>query len=244
MVWFELIRESYGVIKNQKKILLLPVASALLIVGAGLVLFMNVILSMLYGNFIFQLTSIFYLQVLVFYFVTYFISIFFNAAIVDIAIQELKGKKVSVSDGLSVAAKRLDRVLEWTTIAATVGIAVRLVSNNKIARIFANIFELGWEFASLFVIPIFVYQDLSAWKAFKESLSLFKKTWGTSIVGGLSIGVLNFVLLLAGLVVAMGVIVVSPQISVIFATIVVYIIYAAVVISFFSVLQQVFVAAL
>jgi membrane-anchored glycerophosphoryl diester phosphodiesterase (GDPDase) len=41
----------------------------------------------------------------------------------------------------------------------------------------------------MFVVPVMIFEEKGVFASMKESLTLFKKTWGESVVGNISIGV-------------------------------------------------------
>ncbi|MCX6689002.1 MAG: DUF6159 family protein, partial [Methanoregula sp.] len=49
-----------------------------------------------------------------------------------------------------------------------------------------------WTLVTMFVVPVLIFEEKGVFEAMKESLGLFKKTWGESVVGSLSIGLVFF----------------------------------------------------
>ncbi|MDD1668591.1 MAG: DUF6159 family protein, partial [Methanomicrobiales archaeon] len=130
--------------------------------------------------------------------------IFFNAALVSCVHSLLQGKETSLGDGISHAVRHVGSILVWALVAATVGIILRFIGERGgiIGRIAVAIVGGIWSFVTIFVVPILVIEDKGVADAVKESVALFRKTWGESVVGSVSIGIIF------GAVAALGVFVV------------------------------------
>lgn len=201
---WKLTKLSLRVIRKDKEILLLPVLSALTT--------MLVLASFVAGVFLTtgfeEVTAIAWLAMaFAFYFVSYFITIFFNAAVIGCATIRLNGGDPKVKDGLMVAADNIGRILVWALVAATVGMVIKAIQQRVgvLGRIVMGALGVAWTLVTYFVIPVLVYEKLGPWAAVKRSASMFKSTWGELIVGNLGLGLIFFMLGLAGvLFIALG----------------------------------------
>jgi Family of unknown function (DUF6159) len=54
------------------------------------------------------------------------------------------------------------------------------------------------------VVPVLAFEDLSPGAALYRSAELFKETWGEKVVGGFSLGLIFFLLMLPGFAVWVG----------------------------------------
>jgi Family of unknown function (DUF6159) len=189
-----LVKASAKVLTKDKALLLFPVISSLsaLIVAASFILpALGVMQYKLTGTaediVIGGLTAWLFL----FYFTMYFIIFFFNTALVGAAMIRLRGGKPSISDGLDIAYSRLKSILVYSLIAATVGMALRVLEHRSewLGKIAAAILGAAWTMSSFMVVPILVSRDINAVDALKESASLLKKTWGENAVGQFGIHV-------------------------------------------------------
>lgn len=129
-----------------------------------------------------------------FYLVTYFVVIFFNVGLISCVYARLQGKDMSVRDGLSAATRNAGAILIWAVIAATVGLILRMIEDRAgaIGGIATALVGGAWSLVTLFVVPVFVFEGKGVVPAIAESWSLFKKTWGESVIGTLSISFIFF----------------------------------------------------
>jgi hypothetical protein len=128
-----------------------------------------------------------------FYLVQYFVIFFFNAALVGAALIRLDGGDPTVSDGLAIASKRMGSILGYAAIAATVGMVLRFIAERAgfLGRIVTGLIGLAWTLTTYLTVPILVTKDIGPVDAVKESVAIFKRTWGEQVVGnfGMSLAV-------------------------------------------------------
>jgi len=142
------------------------------------------------------------------YMANYFVIIFFNVALVGVANSRLTGGNWTFDQGLQLAWKRKWVILQWAFIAATVGMALRALSERAgfIGRMVVGIIGIAWNLANYFVVPVLAFEDLSPGAALYRSAELFKETWGEKVVGGFSLGIIFSLLMLPGALVWIGMI--------------------------------------
>jgi hypothetical protein len=128
-----------------------------------------------------------------FYLAQYFVIFFFNAALVGAALIRLDGGDPTVSDGLAIASKRVGSILGYAAIAATVGMVLRFIAERAgfLGRIVTGLIGLAWTLTTYLTVPILVTKDIGPVDAVKESVAIFKRTWGEQVVGnfGMSLAV-------------------------------------------------------
>lgn len=200
---WDLLTQSFSVLKSDKELVWLPVLSGLCCVAATIAIFG--------GGFLFALPAgalghaaaqrgLFYQEMLpfafVFYVATYTIAIYFNVALVSIASDRLAGGQATLSDGLRVAWQRKWRILEWGVLAATVGMTLKGLERRAgfITRIVIGIIGFVWTLASFFVVPLLAAEDIGPIDALRRSAQIFRDTWGEEVVGGFSFGLIFFLL--------------------------------------------------
>jgi hypothetical protein len=78
----------------------------------------------------------------------------------------------------------------WAVVAATVGMVLRAIHNRVgfIGKILASLMGAAWSLATFFVVPVLVLEDRSISDSFKRSVSVFRETWGETVVGGTTLG--------------------------------------------------------
>jgi len=125
-----------------------------------------------------------------FYLVQYAVIFFFNSALVGAALVRLAGGDPTLSDGLSIAAKRLPTILGYAAIAATVGMVLRFISERSgiLGRLVVGAIGMAWSLATFLAVPVLVTEDIGPLDAVAESAALFKRTWGEQVVGNFGLG--------------------------------------------------------
>ncbi len=142
-----------------------------------------------------QISTSSYILVLLVYFVLYFITIFFNVALVGCARISLSGGDSKLSDGFTVALSHLPSIVGWALLSGTVGLLLSLLENEKkTARFVRVILGTAWSIITYFVIPVIVVEGVGAFKALGRSTSIIKQTWGESLAAHFSIGWLLFII--------------------------------------------------
>ena len=199
---WKLTKLSLRIIRKDKEILLLPVLSAvfILLVMASFVagiFFSTGFDSLFEGGAILTWIVIGF----AFYFVSYFIAIFFNAAIIGCATIRLNGGDPKVKDGLKIAMDNIGRILVWAIVAATVGMIIKAIQQRVgfIGKLVMGALGVAWTLTTYFVLPVLIYERLGPWAAIKRSASVFKNTWGEMIVGNLGLGLIFVLAGLAGM---------------------------------------------
>jgi hypothetical protein len=211
----ELAKASWSVVRADKELLLLPVlsvAALILIVGSFVVPFAAL------GGFVVAAEgggaeTGTMLAALLFYVVSYFITLFFSTALVGAAMIRMDGGNPTLGDGLRIAWQRKGRIFGYACIAATVGLLLRMIEERVgwVGRIVVKLIGVGWTLATFLVVPIIVTRDVGPVGAVKESADLLQRTWGENLIGNVGLG-LAFALAYIGLaIVAVGCVVLASQ---------------------------------
>ena len=192
-----LFKETFGILKREKSLLMFPLLSGIIILLVlGLLFFPVLFIFRLEGfnpdsmgitGWIVWIGVLFIICLLM-----NFISSFFKAGIVSNATSVIEGRDPLFMDGIRVAAATIKTIFAWSVIAATVGVVLQLIrtQNDGIGRLIgtliAGIAGAVWELVTFFVIPVMIFEKKNAFSSIKESWSLFKKTWGETVVAGFS----------------------------------------------------------
>ncbi len=195
---WQLMKTSLGVLRKDKEIMIFPVLS---FVACAIIL-----LSFFAGFWFLGLPSIdttpwlWVVVMFLIYFVLFFIVIFFNTAIIACANIRLNGGDPTVSDGLRIASQNIGRILIWALISATIGMILQAIREKGgwIGRIIAGVFGIAWTYVTFFIIPVLIYEKKGIGSSIRRSASLFKQTWGETIIGSIGFGVVFFALALLG----------------------------------------------
>jgi hypothetical protein len=137
------------------------------------------------------------------FFLTTFIGIFFNAALIAAALERLRGGDPNVASGLRHALRHIHAIIGWAVIATTVGLVLQLLRNmakdNFLGQIAVSMVGGIWAYLTFFVVPVLVAEGVGPIEAFKRSKAMFTKTWGRQFAASFGFGL---VYLLAGLIAA------------------------------------------
>jgi hypothetical protein len=198
-----LARSSWDVLVSDKKLLLFPLLSGLACLLIVVLIFAPLSLALTFGGLMFKPNGDVNLFVaipllFVYYFVTWFVVIFCNSALVSCALMHFNGDRPTLGDGFRAAWSRLPQILAWSLVAASVGLLLKLIESvhEKLGQIVAAILGTGWAIMTFFVVPILVVEKVGPFEAIKRSVGLLKKTWGEALIGHIGLGFFMFLLFL------------------------------------------------
>lgn len=138
---------------------------------------------------------------LLFYLVSYFIIVFFNVGLVSCARIRLNGGDPTFKDGITNARKHLRGIFLWAMISATVGLLLTaLTGKTKKGSWLAAPLSSLWTLLTFFVIPVMIFENKSVFQSIKSAGQLLKRTWGETVVGSFSIGLIFGLLGLLGVI--------------------------------------------
>jgi hypothetical protein len=252
---WEMISQSYAVLNRQKTLVLFPLLSGV----ACLVVVLSFLAPMLaMPDLMAKLKRggdpeirkwVYLVGGFLFYFVNYFIIVFFNAALAACAVMHFKGITPTLGDGLAAAGRRLPQILGWAFVAATVGMILRAIQDRSewVGKIVAGLLGLVWTAVTYLVVPVLAVEGKGPIESLKRSSELLRRTWGEGLTGGLSFGLLGFLLMLPGfLLIFLGVFAAGAanNISLFFACIALGVIYLLVLGIILSTLKQIYIAGL
>ena len=145
--------------------------------------------------------------------------------------------QVSLSDALVKSFRRFGRTVIW----ATTDVLIHLIANrDKRHSILGDLFVLGWQLATLFIVPVFAFEDLGVYASIKRSAGIFENHYGKTAVAAFSFGSLSLLGALVPFVLLPGAIYLNI-IPIFFALCFLYILVA---IAFISLAHAIFTTAL
>ena len=192
---FRLAKASWGVVKQDRELLVLPILSFLcsLLVMAVFALGALGIGIPQQGE---SINPVLYVLGFVMYVALAFVTIFFNAAVIGTAMKRLKGEEASIKDGLALARQHVGKIFVWALITATVGMILRTLQERAgiIGRIVIGIIGVAWNVITFFVVPVMIYEPVGVTDAIKRSASIFRQRWGEQFIGNATIGLAVFLI--------------------------------------------------
>jgi hypothetical protein len=196
---WEMSKISFGILRRDKELVLFPFLGLLISAAAwGFLLASIFFLDIPFFNQFAGNPLLFFGFMLLFYFLTAFVAVYFQAAVVGSAMIRLEGGTPSVGDAFRQANKHLGKLFLWALLTATVGLILRAIRKQAgfLGGLIAGALGVTWALATTMAVPVIVAEGLGPWGALKRSAHLFKEAWGETIVGGLGVGL---VLVLFGL---------------------------------------------
>lgn len=196
----ELIKASASVLKQNKKLIILPAMSALLVISLIIIfllpLFLNGGITGRHGIFSSGNTFIYFY---LYYFTANAIIIFFNSVLVKAALSYLKGEETTLGECFSFVFGRIGIVFGYAAISSTVGLILSLIQDKLglFGKIFSFVANLAWHIITYLTVPILVNENAGPIEAIKRSAALVKKTWGENLIGNIGLGFLFTAIIMA-----------------------------------------------
>lgn len=188
---FALVKASANVLRLDKELMIFPLMSgiATVLVAASFIAPIFMIGPKIFGDGE-NPSYVAYVFGFLFYLVQYTVIFFFNSALVGAALIRLDGGDPTVSDGLAIASKRMGAIIGYAAIAATVGMVLRFIAERAgfLGRIITGFIGLAWTLTTYLTVPILVTKDIGPVDAVKESIAIFKRTWGEQVIGNFGMG--------------------------------------------------------
>lgn len=196
----ELIKASASVLKQNKKLIILPAISGLLVVSLMAIFFLPGLLT---GE-PFKRGSLFsradtFIYFYLYYFTANTIVIFFNSVLIKAALSHLKGEEITLGECFASTFGKLGIIFGYAAISSTVGLVLGLIRDKLglLGKIFAFLANLAWSIITYLAIPILVNENVGPVEAIKRSAALVKKTWGENLIGNIGLGFLFGIIVLA-----------------------------------------------
>ena len=217
---WKIAKTSFQTINENRQLLLLPLVS-----GAALI----VVLLTFFGGAFFliggDLDAIFsdetisnvlaYGLIFVYYLITYFIIVFFNAALIHCSIDIFNEKPTSLSAGIQYAMSKLPKIFAWAVVSATVGMVLQMIqSTGKIGEFIGSLLGGAWSIMTFFVVPIVIYEEKNVFDSVKESLNILKEKWGESLGGSFSFGIIQALGLFVGFCIGSLLVPINPVLGI------------------------------
>ena len=209
----ELAKASFAVVRADKELILLPVMSVFALIVIVLSLAVPVAVLGGFSTEAAQSEPLAMLGALIFYVVTYFVALFFNAALVGAAMIRMDGGNPTLGDGLRIAWARKGRILGYALIAATVGLILRAIEERVgwLGSLVVKLIGVAWAVATFLVVPVLVTRDVGPVGAVKESAELLRSTWGENLIGNFGLGLVFMLVYFAWIALGIGAVVVASK---------------------------------
>lgn len=199
----ELLKASWGVLRNDKELLVLPAISgfcALLVIASFGYPVVRITLSanenavgdeLNYPPSAIVLTGVGYLLVT-------FVGMFFNSALIHGANDRMEGRDPTLGSALGGAWQRVGRIFVWALVASTVSLAIRQLQERLgiLGRVFAFLAGTAWAVVTFLVLPVTIIEDRGPIESVQRSATLLKRSWGEGLAGHVGLGIINVLVFL------------------------------------------------
>lgn len=217
---FSLMKQSAGVLRQDKELIWLPLMSVgcIIVVTLGFAGIaaatgsLDRLTTMADESAASEFTAMDAVLYLALFFTNSFIVIFFNAALISAAMERLRGGDPNIRMGLKMASSHLPAILGWALISGIVGLILSALESRfeAVGKFVIGMLGVGWAVATFFVIPVLVVQGVGPVQAIKNSSSLIRKTWGNQLAASFGFGIVYIVAFVAAIIPAALIAMVVP----------------------------------
>lgn len=131
-----------------------------------------------------------YVAIFAMYVISAFTIAYSQAAITHIVYTRVHGGDATLWGGLRTAGKHTGSLLVWACIASTVGLLIRIIAERSqlLVKICVALLGAMWSVLTYFVVPAIIIDQKSPFAAIGHSGTIFKRTWGETLVSNISFG--------------------------------------------------------
>jgi len=202
---WDLFKASWGVLRQDKELVLLPVLSmvaGLVVLAVFAVPFLAVNDDLTSSSAEAGIEPLGWVILAIGGVVMAIVTVFFTGALVAGAHQRLTGGDPTVGSALGTATERFTGLASWAVVNTTVGLLfAQLERFGLVGAIVRRILDVAWALVTFLTIPIVVIEGLGPIAALQRSAELFKRTWGENVIAQFGFGLIGFVAMLPGLIV-------------------------------------------
>ncbi len=204
-----LVRQCLALIAEDRRLLVFPLLSGvamMIILGTFAVPALAILPSFARHGAIRALPPAAWLGFVAFYWLQFSILIFFETALIAVAMKRFDGHPATIGDGLARAWSSLPAILGFALVAATIGALLRAIAERVgfLGRIATGLVGFAWTVATALVAPVLAAEDVGPLDAIGRSVTLIRTAWGEDVIGNVGIG-LVFVVATIGVVGVVGV---------------------------------------
>ena len=178
-----MIKLSFKIIGMNKTLLVFPIMS-----GATIILVLSTfVLGFWFVPVLAEVPPLLFgITAFLIYIILFFISYFFQAALVASAYETMEGGKPTIRWAIKKASKRAGTIFTWAVISAFIGLIFRIIERKF--PIASLILGFAWSIATYFVVPVIVFEDKTAWQSLKRSGAVLKESWGETVFSYMATG--------------------------------------------------------
>lgn len=205
---WDLISESFQVIRKDKKLILFPILSGLSALAVAALYVLPLLRLGIVDRYrdAHHVDPSTYAWIFLWYCTNYFVVIFFSCALAACAQIRFSGAEPTLGAGLGQAAAKLPSILLWAVVASTVGLVIRIIEDRSdwLGRILSAMFGVAWSVATYLMVPVLVFEQEGVFGSIKRSSQLLRKTWGEQITGNMGFGLPFLLLAIPGILLVLA----------------------------------------
>lgn len=202
----KLVQASWGVLRQDRELLFLPVLSALaaitMLAAAFFGLFWDDIAARQdpgppgVGTWIVMSAVVYALS---------YSSIFFNVALICGADERMEGGDPTLGSSLREATQYARAIAPWAAITVVVSTVLNAIEEHGglVGEIVAAVLNVAWGLVTFLVLPVMVMEGVGVRQAMRRSKDLFKRTWGETVSGNVGMSLVTFLAMLPAVLVVM-----------------------------------------
>jgi hypothetical protein len=219
----DLAKASWRMLRADRELLALPVFSfvaSLAVLAAFAALVVLVDYDSARGFEEFELSSAGTILLVIAGMVLAVVATYFQAAMVSGARERIGGGDPTVGSAIAAASSRLGVIVPWALFSWTIGAVLRVIEENAgaLGRFIVGMIGVAFRVVTFLAVPVLVVERLGPIRTLKRSGELFRQTWGENLAAQAGIGIVAFLALIPGLLLAgLAAAVVSPVLALVVA---------------------------
>jgi Family of unknown function (DUF6159) len=200
---WDLIWESFHVIRKDKKLIVFPILSGLSVLAVAALYFIPLFQLGIARQYAerHHVDPSAYAWMFLWYCTNYFVIVFFSCALAACAQIRFSGGEPTLGAGISQASAKLPAIMLWAVVASTVGLLIRIMEDRSesIGKVFSELLGVAWAVTTYLMVPVLVFEELGVFASIKRSCQLLRKTWGEQVGSNVGFGLPFLVLAIPGI---------------------------------------------
>jgi len=205
----DLAKASLGVLKQDKELAAIPLASAAacgvlaVLFGGAAYLTVEHVVNPAPGQNEYSASPLTWGVGVVGLFVIGLVAQFFAAVLVAGANERLEGGNPTLGRAFAKAGSRGSSIVGWSVVNSTVGLVLSFIRQNAgfLGAIATSLVGAAWNVVTWLAIPIIIVEGVGPIVAIKRSVLLLKQTWGENLIAQIGLGIVGMLVMLPGIIV-------------------------------------------
>ena len=189
---WDLISESFHVIRKDKKLIVFPILSGFSVLLVAALYFIPLFQLGIVQQYAAQrhVDPAGYAWMFLWYCSNYFVIVFFSCALAACARIRFSGGEPTLGAGMSQAAAKLPSIMMWAVVASTVGLILRIIEDRSesAGKILSSLVGVAWAVTTYLMVPVLVFEQEGVFGSIKRSSQLLRKTWGEQVGANIGFG--------------------------------------------------------